>query len=50
MAGDEMKKFFKAKIEIIPFDGEDILTESTGGSDEAPKDPNMDNSGWHMFG
>lgn len=44
-----MKKFFKAKIEIIPFDEEDIVTESTG-SGESTKDPDMDESGWHMFG
>ena len=43
-----MKKFFKAKIEIIPFDEEDIVTESTGG--ESAKDPDMDESGWHFFG
>ena len=44
-----MKKFFKAKIEIIPFDEEDIVTESTG-SGESVKDPDMDESGWHLFG
>lgn len=44
-----MKNFFKAKIEIIPFDEEDIVTESTG-SGESVKDPDMDESGWHMFG
>ena len=49
LAGDEMKNFFKAKIEIIPFDEEDIVTESTG-SGESAKDPDMDESGWHLFG
>ncbi len=44
-----MKNFFKAKIEIIPFDEEDIVTESTG-SGESAKDPDMDGSGWHLFG
>ena len=44
-----MKNFFKAKIEIIPFDEEDIVTESTG-SGESAKDPDMDESGWHWFG
>ncbi len=45
-----MKNFFKAKIEIIPFDEEDIVTESTGSSSESVKDPDMDESGWHLFG
>lgn len=44
-----MKNFFKAKIEIIPFDEEDIVTES-GSSGESTKDPDMDESGWHLFG
>lgn len=44
-----MKNFFKARIEIIPFDEEDIVTESTG-SGESVKDPDMDGNGWHLFG
>lgn len=44
-----MKNFFKAKIEIIPFDDKDIVTES-GSSSESVKDPDMDESGWHLFG
>ena len=44
-----MKNFFKARIEIIPFDEEDLVTESTG-SGESEKDPDMDGNGWHLFG
>lgn len=41
-----MKKFFKAKIEIIMFEEDDVIKTSDGDS----KDPDMDESGWHLFG
>ena len=44
-----MKNVCKANFEIIPFDEEDIVTES-GSSGESAKDPDMDESGWHLFG
>lgn len=44
-----MRSFFKAEVEIIPIDEEDIVTRSIG-SDTNPKDDDMDDNGWQLFG